>query len=239
MIKLIDHEILSLNDIEDQIKLPINRKNSINMILASNALNNILGRLSSLLKGDMIDVIFCTGEGELLQTYKFYQAIAKQGIARPTFFQNSLHNSTLGTTTIPFDNLSSGTTISSGDISFERAIDICISDTSLNPCLILGVDSYPDELIGIKSAGYSSKTELSTGLNAGLFIRETHKSFNSFNAMIIKDINIVSSDNSQLAFPKYYPSNTLSLLIENYCPSKKEISIARPNGNESIFEMYL
>ncbi len=43
-------------------------------------------------------------------------------------------------------HLASGITISSGDISFETAIDVALASPSSLPVLIVGVDAYNEEL---------------------------------------------------------------------------------------------
>jgi hypothetical protein len=234
MIKLIDFEKIHISDIYDQISSPKNRRSTANMIMAQHLVTTVLENLNEELKGNKIDIIFCTAEGELDQTYKFYDGLSNQGIARPIFFQNSLHNSTLGSVSIKHKNLSLGVTIASGDVSFENAVTLQLVSPSKNPFIIVSVDSYPEHVLEIKLSRYNNVKSLSSEANIGLFLPESHPSFSNTKGLIIKDVNYKVETGPLDTLTHHSPTNTLSKIKEtpNYTTTMK---IPRPNGMISTF----
>lgn len=233
--KMLSHVSLTHEDVKDQISDPKNRRHSLNMILAYNTLKKIIEEISTDLKDEIIDVIFCTGEGELQQTYNFFQALKVQNIARPIFFQNSLHNSTFGAVSVQFQNISSGTTLTSGDLSIENAVEITLSNPSNRLTVILGVDVYPDDLYEVKSSIYGKNVKLSSGASASLFIPNGHQYFNDYSGIIIKDVIYQSKDTSSHQFTNYFATNSLITLSSATCSG--ELIIPRANDKIATYTL--
>ncbi len=233
MLKLIAFTNKRETDIASELIDEKNRKKSPNMLFAIAAGLDIFNQIESLsyLKDSVVDIIFCTGEGEMAQTFEFYKNLANNGRAQPLVFQNSLHNSTLGALSLSVSPLSSGITLSNGSISCEMAIDMALAMASTNPILILGTDVYFDKVNEIRSyrkENQKHKVELVSGACAALFLPASHPAFNSINAPILSDIKIKKMPEEHVeVFENYYPANGLEGIC-NGLKNKTAFTINRP-----------
>lgn len=218
MLKVVAFSKKRTSDLQSELDDESNRKKSSNMLFAIAAANDIFAQLKDhpILNNILIDVIFCTGEGELSQTLEFYKNLANGERARPLVFQNSLHNSTLGTLSLAISPIASGTTLSNGDISFEMALDCALASTSSNPILIIGTDVYNEKSLEMRKQGtYNDQIELVSGSCAGLFIPKSSPFYDHFKAPAIFDIQIKTVPTTHTEFfPSYYPSNGLEFINE-------------------------
>ncbi|MBA2403953.1 MAG: beta-ketoacyl synthase chain length factor [Bdellovibrionales bacterium] len=231
MLKLVAFAKKNFADIEADLSLDKNRKKSHNMILASRTVEEILHQMKEVsgFSENLLDLVFCSGEGEIEQTFEFYKNLA-QNRARPILFQNSLHNSTLGSLSLEVPLLSYGMTISNGDISFETALDAALSSQSGNPILIMGVDAFNEEIKFLRNESYQNKVEFVSGACAGMFIPEGHPLFNIMPGPIIKDIKFEMKAEAD-SFFNYYPSNGLEAIHEHLKTSTLPFSLNRPKGH--------
>lgn len=232
MLKLVAFAKKNFSDIEADLNDDKNRKKSQNMILASRTVEDLLAQMQKLpgLAETVLDVIFCSGEGEIDQTFEFYKNLA-QNRARPILFQNSLHNSTLGSISLEVPRIASGMTISNGDVSFETALDAALSSQSSNPILILGVDAYSAEIKTLRTEFYQQQVDFVSGGCAGLFLPETHPLFNRLSGPVIRDIKFETCAHSQ-NFKNYYPSNGLEDIYQQLQSKASSFSLKRPKGQQ-------
>lgn len=232
MLKLVAYSKKNSEDIALEKDDQKNRKKSQNMILALQAVEDIFKQMKDVqgFSDSLIDFIFCSGEGELEQTFEFYKYLA-QGLSRPILFQNSLHNSTLGSLSLEIANISSGITLSNGDISFESAIDVALSFQSENPILILGVDFYNEEMKNLRSESFNNQIEFTSGACAGLFFPKSNHLFSSSKGPVIRDIKFESTSESS-SYSNYFPSNGLEEIQKQLKMSTASFSIYRPKGHK-------
>lgn len=218
MLKLIAFSKKRASDLQSQLDDESNRKKSSNMLFTIATANDILEQAKAypFLNNILFDVIFCTGEGEIIQTFEFYKNLANGERARPLVFQNSLHNSTLGALSLAISPIASGMTVSNGDISFEMAIDLALTSTSSNPILIIGTDIYNEKSLEIRKKNlYHEQVQLISGSCAGLFLPQSSPFYHHFKSPAISDIQIKTIESSHTEFfPSYYPSNGLELIYE-------------------------
>lgn len=230
MLKLIAFSHKEHNDISADRDLPENRKKSANMVMASAVVRPLLEEARKKVNIDKIDFLFCSGEGEIHQTFEYFKFLA-QNHARPILFQNSLHNSTLGALSLEVPGIASGITVSSGDLSFESALDVALSSPSALPVLILGVDFYNDEVQAAREKTYPVEVEMLSGGCAALFIPDTHPDFAKLPGPVIKDIRFSHSD-EKASFKKYYPANGMVEMARKLSESTSTFSLIRPYKNK-------
>ncbi len=212
MLKLVAHTKMRFPDIQMKMDADENRKKSVNMVLASEIVKDLWRKLPSDLDLSSLNIIFCSGEGELQQTFEYFRNLA-QDRARPILFQNSLHNSTLGSLSLELPGITSGITVSNGELSFESAVDMALSSPSPFPFLIVGVDAYNEELKKVRSHVYKGKVELTTGGCAAFFIPSTHPKFRELKGKIISDIKFSSADTKDV-FTDYYPAGGMESIAK-------------------------
>jgi hypothetical protein len=232
MLKLVAFAKKKFTDIEADLNDDKNRKKSQNMLLASRTVEDILNQMQNVtgFAETELDLIFCSGEGEIEQTFEFYKNLA-QNRARPILFQNSLHNSTLGSLSLEVPKIASGITVSNGDLSFETAIDVALSSQSTNPVLILGVDAYNKEINLLRTEFYQDNVEFIAGGCGGLFVPDDHPLFHALQGPIIKDIKFETTEKAQ-KFSNYYPSNGLEAIFEQLKQTTSTFSLLRPKGHQ-------
>ena len=225
MLKLIAFSKKRLQDIESTSM--DDRKKSHNMVFAITAVQEICETHKDITEFDMI---FCTGEGEIGQTFEFYKNMANGERARPLVFQNSLHNSTLGALSLAISKASSGITVSNGDLSCEMSLDMALTSKSSRPLLIIGTDVYNDKILEIRENYYKGKVDLVSGACAALFLPETSPLFKTHSGPVLADINITKLKESHSEhFSSYYPANGLEAICEKLQTSLS-FTINRPKN---------
>jgi hypothetical protein len=232
MLKLIAYSQKRSIDLKSELEDEKNRKKSHNMIFAIAVANDILDQIKPIpqLTGVSFDIIFCTGEGDIIQTFEFYKNITNAERARPLVFQNSLHSSTLGALSLAISPVSSGTTISNGDLSFEIALDMALASPSSNPLIIVGTDVYTEQTLKIRKRSYENNVELVSGACAGLFIPEHSPLFKILNGPVISDIKFQPrAYTHEDTFADYYPANGLENIYEGL-KNSFSFSVNRPNN---------
>ncbi len=223
-------------DIQGFLGLPENRKKTINTLLAREVIRDLI----SIFHGEdhfgfQFDLILCTGDGELSQTFQFYQNLALKNYARPILFQNSLHNSTLGALSLEISGMQSGMSISNGCLSYENGIDLALNRQTDIPIIIVGVDSYPKELIDMKSSSYDGHVRLTNGACGALFTKIEKLE----EGIIIEKIQYKfgTSNDKQGELLDFYPSDGLLDLVGLYSSAKSSLTIQRPNNTKVIYSL--
>jgi hypothetical protein len=234
MLKLHNYQQKSMTDIQDFLGLPENRKKTINTLLAREVIKDLVtdfyGKDHS---NFQFDFILCTGDGELNQTFQFYQNLALKNYARPILFQNSLHNSTLGALSLEVSGMRLGMSISNGCLSYENGIDLALNRPTELPVIIVGVDSYPKELIDMKSKSYDGHVRLTNGACGALFTKVDKLE----DGIIIGKIQykFETDNDNKREFVDFYPSNGLLDLVRFHSSTKSSFAIQRPNNTEVIY----
>jgi hypothetical protein len=229
MIKLLASTQLRTQDISSLLELDINRKKSINMVFAGQLVKDLLKKIPPHFNLSSVNLILCSGEGELQQTFEYFRNLAQER-ARPILFQNSLHNSTLGSLSLEVPNIASGITVSNGDVSFESGIDIALSSPSSLPFLIVGVDAYNEELKKIRSTDYGNKVELASGGCAALFIPSSHKQFLELKGPVIRDISFSHAESTR-THNEYYPAGGMEYILDHLSKGAQP-EYERPGGHK-------
>lgn len=123
------------------------RKATMNMILSSKACENVLQSVPGVPKND-ISVIFATHFGEVESSLDFLSSYSQTKTPSPILFQNSLHNSSLGFSSLVLKLTGPGLTISTDsltEISAHKTADALLSWTPY--VLVCFIDYIPNELI--------------------------------------------------------------------------------------------
>ncbi len=125
---------------------PAFRRATTNMILATKVGNILLEKVSDVPRAD-ISFVLGTQFGEVHSSLEFLRNLNRLGVASPTAFQNSLHNSTLGFTSIQLGLTGPAFTVSVGTATPSAAHGLALDLLQITPfaffCL---VDSVPTEL---------------------------------------------------------------------------------------------
>ncbi len=220
-----------MNDIEEEILDRKNRKKSTNMILCEKVIGQILEEITL----SEYDLIICTGEGELGQTYSFFSSLASKDHARPIFFQNSLHNSTLGSVSLQIPNIHLGISASNGFISYETGIEMALASSSTKPVIIVGIDAYPKELLEVKERIYGNEIKLKSGACGALFLKDsTSELFKSHKGRVLTDICF----NTHCEAPtsrEVFPANGLEDILRKLSQNHTNFTVNRPGGDSIVY----
>ncbi len=144
---LIFETSLSASEIHPEEMGAVYRKATLSMMMACLVCEQAIQKISNVPKNE-IAFILGTHFGEVDSTLEFLSTYNETQIARPILFQNSLHNSTLGFTSIQLGLTGPALTVST-DHETERA-SMLLADTFLetNPYVMLCfVDYIPEPLI--------------------------------------------------------------------------------------------
>lgn len=134
---------LSWTEAQELAKEPQFRKATRNMILGYATLKRLLDENRDVFAGvdpESIGLVFTTVLGELQQTVDFLETWKNTGLARPTVFQNSLHNSTAGFLMIHF-GWKGPLLTSCAKGSSEKLISSLISSGQCSTCIELEIES--------------------------------------------------------------------------------------------------
>lgn len=148
-----------------------------------------------------LGLVLGTSHGELERTYDFLKEIYETDTARPLFFQNSLHQATLGFLTkrhsIVDTALSLTCGVESGNKALETAVDI-LNSNWVDACLVVGVDAY----FPIVDLLYPSG-KISEGAGALLLTKE--------NGVLLSELNLRSNPTGL----RNYDSNAIEKLARS------------------------
>ena len=234
MLKLVSYSTARPEDIEGELSNPGNRKKSINMLLSKHVLENTLLKSERLLdsKISSFDVVLCTGDGELDQTYQFFKDLSLNDKARPIFFQNSLHSSTLGSLSLDVKGIRAGYTVSNGLISAETGLELALSLNSNIPIVVIGVDAYKNGSFDYKSKIITNEVNLISGATAALFLGKKSHFFERANNITISDVLITKDENAkELEVEEGYPANGIEKFVNLSKNESGILNIFRPEGH--------
>lgn len=128
--------------------LPEFRKATRNMTMAYSSVMNLIGDLPTAWLAHC-GLVFGTSHGELEATKEFLKILAVTKVARPTLFQNSLHNSTTGFIGMKLGLAGPAVTVSNGTRTAEESFDLArvlLVDGMINHCILTVADGIVPEL---------------------------------------------------------------------------------------------
>jgi 3-oxoacyl-(acyl-carrier-protein) synthase len=148
------------------------RRATRNMMLACSAIRETIDGLS--LEKIRLSTILGSSLGELEQTAEFLRSLAVNGVARPTPFQNSLHNATLGFLAHHFSFTGPGFSVSqryfTGEASLDLASTLLEADLA-DTVLVSAVDSLVPALEEARRSTYLAPVTLQEGCGTVLLGR--------------------------------------------------------------------
>ena len=123
------------------------RKATMNMVLSSIACENVLQSIPDVARNE-ISVIFATHFGEVEASLDFLFTYRQTQVSSPILFQNSLHNSSLGFSSLTLNLTGPGLTISADKDTESSAQLTALSLLNWTPyVLVCFIDYIPDKLI--------------------------------------------------------------------------------------------
>jgi hypothetical protein len=143
---LIAQAHITTQDVDLSSLDPAFRRATPNMCLATMACQKVLETIPQVPK-EQISVILGTHFGEINSSLEFLKTYNETRVARPILFQNSLHNSTLGFTTIQLGLTGPAMTISTCSSTAQSGFDLARHMLMMTPFVLLSfVDSVPENI---------------------------------------------------------------------------------------------
>lgn len=143
---LVGQSHISADKIDFNSLDPAFRRATPNMTLAATACAQVLELIPSVPK-EQISFVLGTHFGEIGSSLDFLKTYNETQVPRPILFQNSLHNSTLGFTTIHLGLTGPAITVSTAEQTAESLFNLAENMLLQTPFAILClVDSVPDEI---------------------------------------------------------------------------------------------
>lgn len=142
----IDSLVLPLSDLPAYEADPRYRKATANMALATIGCSQLLERHPEL-RREELGFVLGTHFGEVISSLSYLRTQREEGLSRPNLFQNSLHNSTLGFTSIQLNITGPALTVSTGSNTVPATMTA--AESLLFLCeyvLICVVDVTPEDL---------------------------------------------------------------------------------------------
>jgi hypothetical protein len=134
---------LHLKDLDLQNLDPVFRRATPSMVLATLGCQNLLQSIPDIPR-DQISFLMGCHFGEIGSTLDFLKTYQETQVPRPILFQNSLHNSTLGFTTIQLGLTGPAMTVSTGKKTVQSVLDLSENMLLISDFTILCfVDSVP------------------------------------------------------------------------------------------------
>src|SRR4030095_9981107 len=149
------------------------RKATRNMMMSFLAIQRAIEPYENRLKpfSGQLGLFLGTGHGELEATHHFITRLKKSGHGSPTFFQNSLHNSTAGFLTQKLGIEGMSITTSNSYFSGENAVDLAglaLKRNQILFALAVGVDVLVAGLENVFARMYPEDLSLGEGAGAVL-----------------------------------------------------------------------
>ncbi len=125
---------------------PIFRRATANMILATHLVRELLAKIPEVAREE-ISFVLGTQFGEVHSSIEFLRNLRRTGVASPTAFQNSLHNSTLGFTSIQLGLTGPAFTVSVGDATPAASKNLATDLLQITPfAVVCLIDVIPVDL---------------------------------------------------------------------------------------------
>jgi|GEM_PF-1644479 len=239
----------STGDLGSLEKDPVFRKATRGMMMAFLAIQRALAPYENKLKdfSGQLGLFLGTGHGELEATHQFLTRFKKSGFGSPTFFQNSLHNSTAGFLTQKLRITGVSLTTSNSYFSGENALDLAalaLRRDQILFALVVGVDVLVPGLESVFSRMYPN--ELNLGEGAGAVLLTNLKGMEEFEeggrgrrcSVLGIEYSCQPSSLSREKLEKlagYYDANFISLLAQEWAREEPDASplFYKPDGTYS------
>lgn len=144
--ELIAQNHLHLSEIDQASLEPAFRRATPNMLLSTFVCQELLRKVAQV-PTDQVSLLLGSLFGEVGASLDFLKTYHDTKVPRPILFQNSLHNSTVGFTTIQLGLTGPALTISTDHLTSQSAFDLVENMLDDTPFLILCfVDSIPESL---------------------------------------------------------------------------------------------
>jgi hypothetical protein len=189
---------------------------------------------------ESLGLVVGSGQGELETTKNFYKSLARENIARPFLFQNSLHHSTTGMLSQALQIKGAAATVSDHFFSGESALELAASlleSRQCGLCLVVGVDTLVPEFDSGVRARYPKDMEIGEG-SAALLVAGTEgwKQMGSRSEFSIESFRLDRETKQDAAdFRGYYDSDAIERLIKHR--DSPSIRLSKPDGSASHFTL--
>ncbi len=141
-------------DVKSYVTQAAFRKASRKMTLCFDAMKKAVSSLADIFTPERLaaaGLILNSGFGEIEATGGFLKGLAENGVARPIFFQNSLHNSTTGFLAIQYGIQGPVFTVNHRTRGGDEVLDISetlLADSLCEFCFAVTVETVPPEFSG-------------------------------------------------------------------------------------------
>ena len=173
---LLNKTELKITELDLETLDPSYRKATVNMALACLACENLLKLHPEIPRGD-ISFILATHFGEVHSTLEFLKTYHETQVPRPILFQNSLHNSTLGFTSIQLGLTGPAMTVSADAETEKATYELADSLFELSPyVLVCFVDYVPESLMAYYEQSFPFIKKYLNQASSFLYSRPAEKS---------------------------------------------------------------
>lgn len=227
------HSIASREQLAPLRARPELRKATELMLLAHAAATSALASLS--LPRERLGLVVGSGQGELETTKEFYKALARENLARPFLFQNSLHHSTTGLLSQALGLTGPAVTVSEGFYTAEAALGAAadlLAAGLCDGCLVVCADTLVPDLGPGLSPRYPEGFARGEGAAAMLVAKNAAGASFAFSLPTIR----TQADRRFPQLPGYYDADGLARLIEGRATGA-QLTLAKPDGTASIFQL--
>jgi 3-oxoacyl-(acyl-carrier-protein) synthase len=206
------------------------------MLLAHLAIQQAIDGLS--LEPIRLSTILGSSFGELDQTAEFLRSLAVNGVARPTPFQNSLHNATLGFLAHHFSFTGPSFSISQRYFTAEASLDLAstlLEADLADLVLVTAVDSAVPALEEARRSTYAVPVTLHEGCGVLLLGQPETASNLGIRPLARLDGIELSSSGGTFEGGLFYDSNGIEKLIDAIETGKEPspLILPKPDGSYS------
>lgn len=244
---IINASAILKEDINSIKKAPKFRKATKSMLMSSLAIQRVIEPYEQTLKqlGNEIGLFLGTGHGELEATRDFLKRFKGTGYGSPIFFQNSLHNSTVGFLTQQLGINGVSLTTTNSYFSGESALDLAVlslKQKQISFALVVGVDALVPGLEEALNRMYPEGLKLGEGAGAillcnfkGLDLLKKTRPWCCFEGIEYSHQSTPLSKESLAEFNGYYDSNFISLFAQQWSKGKGALRLVfyKPDGTHS------
>lgn len=183
---------------------------------------------------ERLGLVAGSGQGELETTKEFFKALARENLARPFLFQNSLHHSTTGLLSQALKLTGPAATVSDGFFTAEAALHAAadfLAAGLCDACLVVCADTLVPELDPGLSPRYPEGFARGEGAAAMVVAKDPAPGSFAFSLPTVR----TQADRRFPQLPGYYDSDALARLIEGR--AERTLTLAKPDGTASLWRL--